>query len=121
VKQRFLKYLDKIEGLLQDDNPDTDWQDILSEHLEQIRFFQHERLAHLIVTVTFAVILILMMNLLVSSAGVEFIFLILVLFFVVAVMLILYILYYFFLEKSVLKLYGQYDQILLKKRKMTQK
>lgn len=36
-----------------------EWECILEEHLVQIGFFQHERLIHLIVTVTFAVITVL--------------------------------------------------------------
>ena len=114
MKQRFLKYLDKIDYLLKADDPDTDWEKILSEHLNQTSFFQHERLAHLIVTVTFGLILILMTNLIKSADGLNY--LIFILFFVIAVMLILYILYYYFLEKSVQKLYRQYDEIVRRKR-----
>ena len=37
----------------------TDWNRILQDHLRQIAFFQHERLVHLIVTMTFAVLTML--------------------------------------------------------------
>ena len=47
-----------MDRLLADEEEKTyeEWECILEEHLVQIGFFQHERLIHLIVTVTFAVI-----------------------------------------------------------------
>ena len=57
MKKRIINYRLKIDNLL--DNPDKiskeEWKRILQEHLTQIAFFQHERLVHLIVTVTFAI------------------------------------------------------------------
>ena len=58
MKKRILSYRQKVDALLA--HPDTispdRWSDILQEHLIQIGFFQHERLVHLIVTVTFAIL-----------------------------------------------------------------
>ena len=55
MKKRIINYRLKIDNLLA--NPDKiskeEWKKILQEHLTQIAFFQHERLVHLIVTVTF--------------------------------------------------------------------
>ena len=50
-----------MDRLLADEEEKTyeEWECILEEHLVQIGFFQHERLIHLIVTVTFAVITVL--------------------------------------------------------------
>ena len=57
MKKRIINYRLKIDNLLA--NPDKiskeEWKKILQEHLTQIGFFQHERLVHLIVTVTFAI------------------------------------------------------------------
>ena len=57
MKKRIINYRLKIDNLLA--NPDKiskeEWKKILQEHLTQIAFFQHERLVHLIVTVTFAI------------------------------------------------------------------
>ena len=58
MKKRIINYRLKIDNLLA--NPDKiskeEWKKILQEHLTQIAFFQHERLVHLIVTVTFAIL-----------------------------------------------------------------
>ena len=58
MKKRIINYRLKIDNLLA--NPDKiskeEWKKILQEHLTQIGFFQHERLVHLIVTVTFAIL-----------------------------------------------------------------
>ncbi len=59
MKKRIINYRLKIDNLLA--NPDKiskeEWKKILQEHLTQIAFFQHERLVHLIVTVTFSSII----------------------------------------------------------------
>ena len=54
MEKRILTYRKKIDELLQ--RNDVDWNRVLEEHLIQVGFFQHERLIHLIVTVTFAVL-----------------------------------------------------------------
>ena len=58
MKKRIINYRLKIDNLVA--NPDKiskeEWKKILQEHLTQIAFFQHERLVHLIVTVTFAIL-----------------------------------------------------------------
>ena len=58
MKKRIINYRLKIDNLLA--NPDKiskeEWKKILQEHLTQIGFFQHERIVHLIVTVTFAIL-----------------------------------------------------------------
>lgn len=81
--------------------------DLLREHLTQIRFFQHERLIHLIVTCLFAVLafatffaLFFTMN-----AG------LFVLFLALLVLLIPYIRHYYILENGVQRMYAQYDRL----------
>lgn len=80
---------------------------ICQEMLVQIGFFQHERLVHLIVTVTFAILTLLSLlgALLVETSSV---FLLTLLF---VVLLIPYIRHYYILENGVQKLYGYYDKI----------
>lgn len=77
------------------------------EHLVQLGFFQHERLIHLIVTVTFAVaeLLSLMMTML-SEELFPIILTILVL-----ILLLPYIRHYYILENEVQRMYAQYDRI----------
>ena len=61
---------------------------IKKEHLVQISLFQHERLVHLIVTVTFALLEMLAIFLLIP-----------------------YVRHYYILENEVQKMYGQYDAL----------
>ena len=55
MKNRILTYRKYIDSLLQSEE-DCDWKYIKQEHLTQVAFFQHERLVHLIVTITFAIL-----------------------------------------------------------------
>lgn len=75
--------------------------------LQQISFFQHERLVHLIVTMTFAVMAILSMAAAVAAASLP----LLGLSGALLVLLVPYIRHYFILENGVQKLYEYYDQI----------
>ena len=82
-------------------------QDKLKEHLVQVGFFQHERLIHLIVTVTFALLEMLAIVLSVISDS----FFTLLLPVVILILLIPYIRHYYILENEVQKMYGQYDRM----------
>ena len=77
-------------------------QDKLKEHLVQVGFFQHERLIHLIVTVTFALLEMLAIVLLVV---------VLLILALILILLIPYIRHYYILENEVQKMYGQYDRM----------
>ena len=78
---------------------------IKKEHLVQISFFQHERLIHLIVTVTFALLEMLAILLTVVSGELFPILLSGAL----LILLIPYVRHYYILENEVQKMYGQYD------------
>ena len=80
-------------------------QDKLKEHLVQVGFFQHERLIHLIVTVTFALLEMLAIVLSVISDSLFTLLLPIV----ILILLIPYIRHYYILENEVQKMYGQYD------------
>ena len=82
-------------------------QDKLEEHLVQVGFFQHERLIHLIVTVTFALLEMLAIVLSVISDS----FFNLLLPIVILILLIPYIRHYYILENEVQKMYVQYDRM----------
>lgn len=84
-----------------------EWSKILEEHLTQIGFFQHERLIHLIVTVTFA--LMTLISMIASVAICMPLLLVLSLLFLV--LLVPYIFHYYTLENEVQKMYAQYDEI----------
>ena len=110
MKKRIISYRLKVDSILSNPGsiPPERWTEILQEHLVQIGFFQHERLIHLIVTVTFAILTIMSF---VASLGVGMpALLALTLLFVV--LLIPYIMHYYTLENEVQKMYVQYDRIL---------
>lgn len=46
MRKRILAYRKHIDRLLQSMPDGINWEDVLSEHLQQISFFQHERLVH---------------------------------------------------------------------------
>ena len=108
MRKRILAYRKHIDGLLQSMPEGVNWEDVLSEHLQQISFFQHERLVHLIVTMTVAILTML-------SMGIAIITQILTLSLLTGVLVLLlipYILHYYLLENEVHKLYEQYDYML---------
>lgn len=82
-------------------------RDKLEEHLVQVGFFQHERLIHLIVTVTFALLEMLAIVLSVISDSLFTLLLPVV----ILVLLVPYIRHYYILENEVQKMYGQYDRM----------
>ena len=106
MEKRILSYRCYIDGLLEEEN--MDWQEVLKEHLIQIGFFQHERLIHLIVTITFAIMEIISIVATVVSGYAVLIALDVIL----MVLLIPYIRHYYILENEVQKMYVQYDRIL---------
>ena len=108
MKKRILGYRTRIDGILEKNAPDTNWEELLSEHLVQIGFFQHERLVHLIVTVTFAILtmLSLVAALMICNPALYALTLLFL------VLLIPYIMHYYTLENEVQKMYVQYDRIL---------
>lgn len=76
---------------------------LIEEHLIKIGFFQHERLIHLLVTLSFALFTIIFI---IASALDPLFFIIAIITFI---LLVFYIFYYFFLENKVQYLYKQYD------------
>ena len=82
-------------------------RDKLKEHLVQVGFFQHERLIHLIVTMTFALLEMLAIVLSVISDSLFTLLLPVV----ILVLLVPYIRHYYILENEVQKMYVQYDRM----------
>lgn len=109
MEQRILKYRKYIDELLAQDQ--ADWDAVIREHLIQISFFQHERLIHLIVTVTFALLEVIVIALSVTAFTIAVGLLALAL----LVLLIPYIRHYYILENEVQKMYGQYDRMVEKR------
>lgn len=108
MKERIIGYRKRIDALLAQPAEGTDWEAVLQEHLVQVSFFQHERLVHLIVTVTFAILTMLALAIYCIAEYMPMLALIVLL----LVLLIPYIGHYYTLENEVQKMYAQYDEIL---------
>ena len=94
----------------------TEVDDRITQHLVQVGFFQHERLIHLIVTVTFALLEIL--AILLSVLGDSLFTLLLPV--VILILLIPYIRHYYILENEVQKMYVQYDRMQALREKLAE-
>ena len=116
MKKRITEYRKRVDRLLADEEEKTyeEWECILEEHLVQIGFFQHERLIHLIVTVTFAVITVLSLFApLLTGIMTLYGFTMLLL-----VLLVPLIFHYYTLENETQKMYAQYDEIIKHTKKV---
>jgi hypothetical protein len=90
---------------------------LLAEHRDKIAFMQHERLVHFLVTMMFAIILVMFV---IAELFTENIMLT-VLIIIILVLLAAYIKHYYFLENTVQKMYRVYDDILKKIRSYSDK
>lgn len=113
MEQRILQYQKSIDEWLEKTEQSAQvsqeiLRDKMEEHLNQIGFFQHERLIHLIVTVTFALLEMLAIFLNVISDRLFSLLLPVV----ILILLVPYIRHYYILENEVQKMYVQYDRML---------
>lgn len=102
MREYLKEYIDSIEEVI---NSKKVNKDIIEEHLIKISFFQHERLIHLLVTLFYALVLLLFIGLTLCS----YIFIPIVL--ILLVFVILYIYHYFYLENHIQYMYKQYDKL----------
>lgn len=90
-----------------DEKEERDWQSLLNYHQAQIGFMQHERLVHLMVTIVFAVLLVVFF---IAGMALDVLGLL-----AIAVILmpvnVFYIFHYFKLENGVQRLYKLYEEI----------
>ena len=104
MKEYLKKYIEMIDKNLESEIT----KEMIDNHLIKIGFFQHERLVHLIITLSYALFLLLAV----------FIGMVIPLFMIVVVIflifLVFYVKHYFFLENGVQYLYKQYDAMLEK-------
>lgn len=108
MAERIQQYLKYIDELLANAPEGTDFSEEAKKHLIQIAFFAHERFIHLIVTVIFALLTVIIFLYIMSNP--QAMLFILLLFFMI--LLIPYIRHYYLLENSVQKMYEQYDEML---------
>ncbi len=95
----YVKYTDKV---IKEDKYNKDYID---DHLKMIKFFQHERVIHLVITLFYAFLTILFFAL--SLISLIFIGLALG----TVIFLVLYIYHYFYLENHIQYLYKQYNML----------
>ena len=114
MEERLKSYLEKMEkqNMVWEENngegiTEEEKKREIDDMLIQIGFFQHERLIHLIVTVTFALLTIIaILGTLITPQPALFILVLLLL-----VLLVPYVRHYYILENGVQKLYQYYDKI----------
>ena len=108
MEKRIKRYLEYYRQFAEGEKAvEGDADRFREEMLVQIQFFQHERLIHLIVTVTFA----LLEMIVIALATVSFSISVGLLAIALLILLIPYIRHYYILENEVQKMYGQYDRM----------
>lgn len=103
MKSEIADYKKLVKKTIEESPPETDWEQFCEDLYTRIGFYQHERLVHLIVTMTFAVMTVLC---LVFSGGEPNIIMLLGGLFLL--LEVPYIWHYYFLENSVQELYTLY-------------
>lgn len=84
-----------------------EYEKLLARHLEQIAFFSHERLIHLLVTLMFAGLAFAVFFFCITEINMGLLLLLAAL----MVLLVPYIMHYYLLENGVQKMYRQYDEL----------
>lgn len=113
MRSRIINYNKTIKMIIDANSPSTNWDSVMNDLLVQIGFFQHERLVHLIVTITFAILEMISVAMTLLS-GNPFCF---VLDIAILCLLIPYISHYYLLENETQKMYDYYDNIRLRLNK----
>lgn len=108
MKKEMQAYMQAADKLIEEQNPKLAWDEICTEHLVHIQFFQHERLIHLLVTMVFALLTFASVWILHFSFSIPACLLTLLLF----CLLVPYIRHYYFLENGVQKMYRQHDRMI---------
>lgn len=107
MEKRLLQYLQCMGEIKADEMSVEERRELAAKVLVQIQFFQHERLIHLIVTVTFAILTVLSIFAFLALEQIGLLALCILL----LVLLIPYIRHYYILENGVQKLYTYYDEL----------
>ena len=105
MKKYLYDYIKEIDNILISSKK-VDYNSLATNHLVKIKFFQHERLIHLLVTLFYGLFVFIMIYFMTIFPLFGLIAIILIVF------LIFYIIHYFRLENGVQYLYKQYDKII---------
>lgn len=100
-------YLEFLDRFFSAEHTEEELLKMRDELLQRIKFYKHERLIHLIVTMSFAVFFLLSLIMYYVSKNVG----VLILSALFLILLIPYIKHYYFLENSVQKMYLYYYKV----------
>lgn len=107
MKKRIQSYMAYMDQQLEHNESGLSYEELCIEHEKQLAYFMHERLVHLLVTLTFAILAFVTFFMAVMNFSIGMI----VLFFAFLILLIPYIMHYYLLENSVQYMYRQYDKL----------
>ena len=107
MKKRIQSYMAYMDQQLEHNESGLSYEELCIEHEKQLTYFMHERLVHLLVTLTFAILAFVTFFMAVMNFSMGMI----VLFFAFLILLIPYIMHYYLLENSVQYMYRQYDRL----------
>ena len=100
------EYIQSIDKLIENKKIDN-IDEVISEHLLKIGFYQHERLIHFLVTMLFTILTFGCFIYTINNVSLAFILLTIVL----MCLEVPYIFHYYFLENSVQHMYIQHDEL----------
>ena len=107
MKKRIQSYMAYMDQQLEHNESGLSYEELCIDHEKQLAYFMHERLVHLLVTLTFAILAFVTFFMAVMNFSIGMI----VLFFAFLILLIPYIMHYYLLENSVQYMYRQYDRL----------
>ena len=107
MKKRIQSYMAYMDQQLENNDSGLSYEELCTQHEKQLAYFMHERLVHLLVTLTFAILAFVTFFMAVMNFSIGMI----VLFFAFLILLIPYIMHYYLLENSVQYMYRQYDRL----------
>lgn len=107
LMEDYLKKHEKYVNEALEKDADVDWNWLRDYHRTQIEYLQHERLIHLMVTLTFALLFVITIMFAVCFEKI----IILPVSFLLLVLLVPYIAHYFKLENGVQRWYGLYNKL----------
>ncbi|MBQ3297993.1 MAG: hypothetical protein IJG97_04215 [Bacilli bacterium] len=105
MKNRMKKYLNEMREL--DKKKKKLTKEELSDMLIHIKFYQHERLIHLLVTIFVGLGTIMFFGIAISNEMLAFVIVALI----TLILFFFYIFHYYFLENTVQELYDLYDSL----------
>ena len=112
MKNRMKEYIESIDKLIEKKKIDN-IDEVISEHLLKIGFYQHERLIHFLVTMLFTALTFSCFLYTINNVSLAFILLTVIL----MCLEVPYIFHYYFLENSVQHMYDQHDALVRIKNK----